>query len=75
MGSSNTSFTGEGPTSVVASQGEPLTEICKIQANVTRYNTSRPIRSVCLGFLSSNFCQIKELLCQSKAPFLVSGKR
>ena len=74
MGSPNASFAGQGPLCLWwTSHNEPSTETWPVWHVII--HRERPIRSVCLGFLSSNFCQIKELLRQSKGPFLVSGKR
>lgn len=74
MGSPNAGFAGQGPLCLWwAWHNEASTETWPVWHIVI--HRERPIRSLRLGFLSSNFCQIKELLHQSKAPFLVSRKR
>lgn len=64
----NASFTGQGPLCLWWSFRQWT--IDWDLASVALGCRERPIRSVWLRFLSSNFCQIKGLLPQSKAPFL-----
>lgn len=64
MGSPIASFAGQRPLCLLwASPKEPSTGTWPMW-HITIHR-ERPIRSVCLGFLSSNFCQIKELLFSS----------